>query len=115
MTSKPLQRTKLMANHTAIKASLQAQLHELLERAKEIEGALCTPGSRDWEENAIESEDDEVLASVGDTTRSEIAEIELALHQIDKGQYGICTTCRKAISPERMAAIPYATRCIGCS
>jgi DnaK suppressor protein len=103
-----------MAKHAAVRASLQAQLDELIERAQEIEVALCTPGSSDWEENAIESEDDEVLASVSDTMRCEIAEIQLAIHLIDSGHYGICTKCQKAISPDRLAAIPYATRCIDC-
>ena len=104
-----------MADHTAVRRQLKAQLDELLARAREIEGALSNPGSRDWEENAIESDDDEVLASVGDTTRCEIAEIQLAINLIDSGHYGICTSCKKAITPERLAAIPYATRCIDCA
>ena len=104
-----------MTDLNAVKATLQAQLDELLQRATEIEGALSTPGSSDWEENAIESEDDEVLATVGDTTRAEIDEIQLALHLIESGQYGKCTTCKKAISKERLTALPYATRCIDCA
>ena len=103
-----------MADHKAVRAILQAQLDELLIRAQEIEGALCPPGSRDWEENAIESEDDEVLTSVSDTTRGEIAEVQLAIHLIDTGRYGKCTICHTAILPERLAAIPYATRCMDC-
>lgn len=103
-----------MTDHTTVKAGLQAQLDELLVRALELEGALCRPGSRDWEENAIESEDDEALASICDTTRGEIAEIQLAIHLIDSGRYGKCTVCKKAITPERLASIPYATRCVDC-
>ena len=86
-----------------------------MERATEIEGALSTPGSRDWEENAVESEDDEVLASVGNATKNEIHEIRLALNLIDSGAYGMCTACGKAIAKERLAVLPYATKCIRCA
>lgn len=103
-----------MANHSAVRAELQAQLDELLKRAPENEDALCLPRSRYAKESAIESEDDEVLSSIHDTLRGEIAEIRLAIHLIDSDRYGRCTVCHKEISPVRLAAIPYATRCVAC-
>jgi RNA polymerase-binding transcription factor DksA len=104
-----------MSEHTAVKKALEDKLKELLARASEIEGALSSPGSRDWEDNAVESEDDEVMAGVGDITKNEIHEIRLALNLIETGAYGKCTACGKAISKERLAALPYATKCIRCA
>jgi RNA polymerase-binding protein DksA len=41
-----------------------------------------------------------------------IGEIDAALQRIEEGTYGICENCGKPISPERLAAIPWARLCI---
>jgi RNA polymerase-binding transcription factor DksA len=41
-----------------------------------------------------------------------LSEIEAALQRIDDGTYGVCEVCGKPIAPERLAAIPWARRCI---
>ncbi|MBM4074481.1 MAG: TraR/DksA family transcriptional regulator [Planctomycetes bacterium] len=94
---------------------MEEKLSELLKREEEIEGALCDPRSADWEENAVESEGDEVLTSVGEVTQQEIHEIRLALKQIEAGQYGKCVSCGKSIGKERLLAIPSTTKCIRCA
>lgn len=104
-----------MAKYAAVKAALEAQLDELTRRGAEIEAGLSNPGSSDWSENAVESEDDEVLSRVGRVTKDEIQEIRLALNQIETGHYGTCTACGGEISKERMAVMPYATKCIRCA
>ena len=104
-----------MADHAAVKAVLEAKLNELMQRANEIESSLSDPGNDDWSDNAVESEDDEVLAGIGDLTKKEIHEIRLALNLIDSGHYGTCTTCGHSISKERLTAMPYATTCIKCA
>jgi len=104
-----------MPDIAVIKARLEEQLKELLMRAQGIEDSLSTPGSRDWEENAVESEDDEVLSTVGNVTKQEINDIRLALSRIESGHYGKCISCGQAISKERLTAMPYATKCIRCA
>lgn len=106
---------EMMTDFSAVKAALELQLHELLARAESIEDSLSSPGNSDWEENAVESEDDEVLAGVGDVTKHEIEEIRLALSRIESGHYGQCTACGRAISRERLNALPSTTRCIRCA
>jgi RNA polymerase-binding transcription factor DksA len=41
-----------------------------------------------------------------------LSEIGAALQRIDDGTYGVCEVCGKPIAPERLAAIPWARRCI---
>ncbi len=41
-----------------------------------------------------------------------LAEVEAALARIDSGTYGTCEVCGKPIGAERLAAIPWARRCI---
>jgi RNA polymerase-binding protein DksA len=43
-----------------------------------------------------------------------IADIDRALDRIDEGTYGLCQGCGKAISIERLEAIPSASRCAPC-
>src|SRR5262245_15778811 len=43
-----------------------------------------------------------------------IADIDRALDRIDEGTYGLCLGCGKAISIERLEAIPSAARCAQC-
>lgn len=104
-----------MTTHAAVRAALEAQLDELVRRGAGIEADLSNPGSSDWSENAVESEDDEVLSRVGRVTKEEIQEIRLALNQIETGHYGTCTACGEKISQERLAVMPYATKCIRCA
>ena len=104
-----------MSDHSVLKAMLQSKLNELLERASEIENVLSDPGNSDWEENALEMENDESLAVIGDVTKREIEDIKLALSRIEAGRYGICVECGAPIGKERLAAIPFTSCCIRCA
>lgn len=97
------------------KAELQAKLHELMERAEDIDDDLSQPGDDDWAENAIESADDEVLEEIGDIALEEIQQIRLALSRIEAGTYGECMSCGEPIPEARLQARPYATKCVKCA
>jgi RNA polymerase-binding protein DksA len=47
--------------------------------------------------------------------REHLAEVESALHKLDEENYGACEKCGRAIEPERLVALPWATSCIRCS
>ncbi len=98
-----------------IKSALEAKLKELESRAERIEGDLAAAPNSDWEENAKESEDDDVLASLGDLTLDDIQNVKLAISRINNGGYGTCLTCAGKIGSERLKALPYATECVACA
>lgn len=104
-----------MSDIMKVKAELEEKLRELTSRAEEIDHDLSEPPDDDWSENAIESENDEVLERVGGMALDEIRKIKLALSKIDAGTYGVCERCNKKIARQRLEALPYATRCIKCS
>ncbi len=104
-----------MVDQVKLKAELETKLAELKTRVSNVDKRLSSPGEADWEENAIAKEDDEVLNQIGSATQAELNEVQLAIHRIDSGKYGICTTCEKQISPERLEALPFATNCINCA
>lgn len=44
-----------------------------------------------------------------------LAQIESAVNRIEQGVYGLCERCGQVINPERLEALPYATRCVNCA
>ena len=49
---------------------------------------------------------------VGTSLESSQARVLRALEKLDEGTYGTCDVCGDPISPERLEAIPWATRCV---
>jgi DnaK suppressor protein len=43
-----------------------------------------------------------------------LRDVKEALRRIHDGEFGTCMECESAISPKRLAAVPWAARCIQC-
>ena len=56
----------------------------------------------------------EGIALLAETQSDELQRIEQALESIEVGEYGICQACGRAISQERLRAVPSATLCVVC-
>lgn len=97
------------------KSRLEARLAELDARLHKIEDRLDDPASKDWEDQAIEREDSEVLEDLGNAGLKEMEKIRAALSRIEDGSYGICAKCGDDISPERLDAVPHAALCRTCA
>ena len=50
-----------------------------------------------------------------ETVEYVLSQIESALQRITDGTYGVCESCGGPISAERLAALPYAVRCVACA
>jgi DnaK suppressor protein len=94
---------------------LEARLAHLARQDGRIEAHLCAPLEEDTAEQALQVENDEVVASLHEKTRAEMAEIRLALKRMKAGTYGICDECGEPIPDDRLALVPTATSCIECS
>jgi RNA polymerase-binding transcription factor DksA len=94
---------------------LQARLEALEARLAEIEETLREPEEDDWQEQAAELDEDEVLGRLARAGRDEIALIRGALKRFDQGTYGKCPSCGKPIDPRRLKALPEVTNCIRCA
>lgn len=93
---------------------LLGRLAELDSRLHDIEAELDAPHSKDWEELAVEREDDEVLETLGRSGQAEIIRIRAALQRLRDGTYGICARCGKRISTERLEVLPETPLCKIC-
>ena len=56
----------------------------------------------------------ELLFEMEDSERVILDDIEAALRKIEKGDFGTCESCRKAITAQRLKAMPWARYCISC-
>lgn len=106
-----------MQKHQAISRHLKARRDELAQRLERINQDMRhvkKPLEADFEEQAVERENDEVLDALGKTLRAELAQIETALGRLDRGEYGVCAECGRKIPRARLEALPDASRCIAC-
>lgn len=104
----------MQSNETYRKALL-GRLSELDERLHQIEAELDEPHSRDWEEQAVEREGEEVLEQLGQSGQEEIAQIRAALQRLRDGEYGVCVQCGEVISGERLDVLPATPLCRTCA
>lgn len=104
-----------MADLKAREAQLKARLEELDGRLHRIEDHLEQAPNPDWEEEAQESEMDEVLEELGQAGATEVAAIKAALERVAKGTYGTCTRCGEDISEERLDVLPHTPLCKTCA
>jgi len=98
-----------------VKRSLEDRLSKLADRVSRIESDLRDPGSKDWQERATESENDEVLERLSDAERREIGELRAALRRIEDGTYSVCASCGAEIAARRLEALPFTSQCVDCA
>ena len=79
-----------MSEYAGLAEKLRTRLDDLLTRTEVIEDDLRHPLDADWEEQAVDLADDEMLEGVDEVLRQEIQQIRLALLRIENGTYGTC-------------------------
>ncbi len=104
-----------MADTAKLRNELEKQLAELNNRVAQVERERAEPMSADSAEQAVEAEDDEVLALQDDVLHQEIAAIIGAIRRIETGTYGNCASCGENIEPARLAVLPTTAVCIDCA
>ena len=104
-----------MSDHEELAQALRTRLTELTGGVAEIDSVLRSPLSADFEEQAMDLENQDALEGLEKSKLVEIQQIGLALKRIEEGSYGICSQCGERIAPKRLKALPTATRCIACA
>jgi DnaK suppressor protein len=104
-----------MTGNVQTREALATLLAELEARAERIMTELTEAMSADFEEQAVETEDDDALLAQEAMIIQKIAAIRAAIRCVDEGHYGLCLNCGEQIAPARLEAIPEATLCISCA
>ena len=104
-----------MREHDSLRVQLETRLGLITGRIDRIERDLRRTPDRDWTEQAILQENDEVLEGLDERERAEAVTIRQTLRRIESGDYGRCARCREPIDRRRLAAMPTADTCIDCA
>lgn len=106
-----------MGEYDIIRESLTSRYNEIRTRLQKIvmdRRHVNKPLEKDFAEQAIETENDEVLDALDSRIREEMSQIEWTLKRIDSGEYGFCDDCGERIPEKRLLAVPEAIRCVTC-
>jgi DnaK suppressor protein len=86
---------------------------ELVQVLRKRDGIAIEKSADQMDEIQHASERDLAMRNV-DRESSLLREVKAALRRIHDGSFGTCMECESAISPKRLAAVPWASRCIQC-
>jgi len=89
-------------------------LNILINENEDFQAAVEDMGVKDLADLASNDIDTRILEAIGAKDNVRLKKIEAALGRLEDGRFGICASCGKNISEERLGAIPYAVMCIGC-
>ena len=95
-------RTFLMAKREEIVGQSRRREDLWIVRSNELVETMQLAGQREFAARALERDTKNLM------------QIDAALERIDDGAFGICLDCEEAISPKRLAAVPWAGYCLHC-
>ncbi len=107
-----------MPDYQRVTDKLRRRQKELMDRIAQISAEVRhehIPLPSDFEDQATERENEEVMDALGSAARQELDQINRTLKRIDDGEYGECLDCGRDIGAARLDALPFALRCIDCA
>ena len=96
-----------------VKEILERKAAELAQVLRRPDGITIERSADQMDEIQYASERDLAIRNV-DRESALLRDVKAALQRIRDGTYGTCIECEWAISPKRLAAVPWAPRCIQC-
>ena len=94
--------TLLMAKREEIVGQSRRREDIWIVQSNELIEKVQLAGQREFAARALERDTKNLM------------QIDAALKRIDDGEFGICSDCEEAISPKRLAAMPWARYCLHC-
>lgn len=107
-----------MSDVDDIRRRLVARRDELAHRANLTDADLRherDPLSADFEEQATQRENEDVLRGIGLAAKAELQDVNRALARLERGEYFDCEICSEPIAAARLEALPETTRCARCA
>jgi DnaK suppressor protein len=92
---------------------LERQEAELVQVLRRRDGIAIEKSADQMDEIQLATERDLAIRNV-DRESNLLRDVKDALRRIHEGDFGTCLECEAAISPKRLAAVPWAARCIQC-
>ncbi len=92
---------------------LESKEAELVRVLRKRDGIAIEKSADQMDESQYASERDLAIRNV-DRESTLLRQVRAALRRIRDGSFGTCIECDSAIGPKRLAAVPWAQRCIQC-
>ena len=96
-----------------VKEILERKEAELVRALRKRDGIAIEKSADQMDGIQYATERDLAIRSV-DRESTLLRDVKAALRRIHNGSFGTCMECESAISPKRLAAVPWAQRCIQC-
>jgi DnaK suppressor protein len=93
--------------------ALERKESELTRLLRNRDGIVIEKSADQMDEIQFATERDLAIRNV-DRDSGLLRDVKDALRRIHDGNFGACIECESAISPKRLAAVPWAGRCIQC-
>lgn len=115
---------QVQATATLMAENLQSVLQHLLVEMQRIKAEIAeharlaqerSSSGNDVGDDGMEIEQVSKNLALKNHLERLLTQIEAAVRRIEQGVYGMCERCGQAINPERLEALPYATKCLGCA
>jgi DnaK suppressor protein len=92
---------------------LERKQAELMGGLRHRDGITIEKSADQMDEIQYATERDLAIQNV-DRDSTLLRQVKAALKRLHEGDFGTCLDCEEAISPKRLAAVPWALRCIQC-
>ena len=96
-----------------VKETLERREAELVRALRNRDDIAIEKSADQMDEIQYASERDLAIRNV-DRESKLLRQVRAALRRIQDGIFGTCVDCELEISPKRLAAVPWASRCIQC-
>jgi len=104
---------KASTSMSAVKEILERKANELDQVLRKRDGIAIEKSADQMDEIQYATERELAMRNV-DRESHLLRQVRAALKRVHDGSFGICMVCESAISPRRLAALPWALLCIQC-
>jgi DnaK suppressor protein len=104
---------KVAAVEPGVREILEAKQAELMGGLRNRDGITIEKSADQMDEIQYATERDLAIRNV-DRESILLRQVKAALQRMHDGGFGACLDCEEPISPKRLAAVPWAPRCIKC-
>jgi DnaK suppressor protein len=101
------------AELAGVQEILERKAAELVHVLRKRDGIAIEKSADQMDEIQYASERDLAIRNVDRESRL-LRQVKAALRRLHDGTFGTCLDCESAISPRRLAAVPWAPLCIQC-